>query len=652
MTNQPHEPERPAAEAVSPTDGARYRSLVESMFEGVAHCRMLFEQGQPQDFIYLEVNPAFEKLTGLKDVVGKRVTEVIPGIKESHPELFQVYGRVALTGRPEKFEIYLDALKAWLSVSVCGTEPECFTVVFENITERKQAVEALQESERRYRLLFNSLSDATFVHGELQAKESPPGFIEVNDAACQRLGYTREELLQQSPAGIDAQGRFAFSEALEKIQAREPAVWEGVHVTKDGQQFPVEISSRLLHLNGRKIFLSTARDISERNKAKLEIERLAAFPRLNPFPVLELTATGEISYLNDAAGAIARGLGLDSPAQMLPPNTAALVRECLAAGAPKLRVEARTGPRVFSWSFFPVQPTSLVHCYGGDITDLKQAETAHTRLAAIVESSDDAILSKDLDDTITSWNLGAERLFGYRAAEIIGRSFKLLVPPEGQEEEDAIMAKTRAGERVDHLETVRLTKDGRRLDVSVTNSPLKDDAGRIIGASKIMRDITERKGAGEALRESEARLRMFYEAAFAGIIISDHGIFVDVNPRLVQLLGYGASELIGRKVVDIVAPEDKALVQQHIDAGFEMPYESRLVRKDGVVIHAETQARHCLRLGRRMRVTAVYDITARRQMEEKVSRLLQQEQAILDVAPVGITLNKGRIVEWANPAHL
>ena len=142
-----------------------------------------------------------------------------------------------------------------------------------------------------------------------------------------------------------------------------------------------------------------------------------------------------------------------------------------------------------------------------DVSEQKRVEEAQARLAAIVESSDDAILSKDLDGSITSWNVGAERLFGYRAEEIIGRSIRLLLPAERQEEEDKIMACLRAGERVEHFETIRLAKEGRPVPVSVTSSPLKDAGGRIIGASKIIRNITERKQAEEAEQQLNAELR-------------------------------------------------------------------------------------------------------------------------------------------------
>lgn len=123
----------------------RYRSLFENMSEGLAYCRMIFENDRPQDFIYLEVNSAFEKLTGLKNVVGRKVTEVIPGIRESNPELFDIYGRVALTGKPESFEMFVEALKMWFSISVYSPERGFFVAVFDVITERKRAEGALRQ---------------------------------------------------------------------------------------------------------------------------------------------------------------------------------------------------------------------------------------------------------------------------------------------------------------------------------------------------------------------------------------------------------------------------------------------------------------------------------------------------------------------------
>lgn len=134
-----------------------YRSLFENMLNGFAYCKMIFEHGQPRDFTYLAVNKAFEKQTGLKDITGKKVSEAIPGIYETDPHIFEIYGRVALTGIPEQFETYVSALKMWFSVSVYSPRKEYFVAVFDVITERKIAEEKLLKS---YESLKKTLNDA------------------------------------------------------------------------------------------------------------------------------------------------------------------------------------------------------------------------------------------------------------------------------------------------------------------------------------------------------------------------------------------------------------------------------------------------------------------------------------------------------------
>jgi PAS domain S-box-containing protein len=140
-----------------------------------------------------------------------------------------------------------------------------------------------------------------------------------------------------------------------------------------------------------------------------------------------------------------------------------------------------------------------------DITEQRRAELTRGWLAAIIESSDDAIVSKTLDGRITSWNPGAVRLFGYEPEEIIGQPITTIVPPELYDEEAEVLARLRRGERVEHFETIRMAKDGRRIDVSLTVSPVRDEEGTIVGASKIARDIGDRKRAERLLREAERR---------------------------------------------------------------------------------------------------------------------------------------------------
>ncbi|MEA3191200.1 MAG: hypothetical protein QOD77_1782 [Thermoplasmata archaeon] len=161
------------------------------------------------------------------------------------------------------------------------------------------------------------------------------------------------------------------------------------------------------------------------------------------------------------------------------------------------------------------------------------ASLAH--LAAIVEGSDDAIVSKDLDGRILSWNRGAQQMFGYTAAEAIGKPMTILFPAGREGEEDAILANIRAGHKVDHYETVRRRKDGRLIDVSVTVSPIRDATGRVVAASKVARDITHRKRAEEALRHSNERLRQLDDERREMLNAVAHELLTPLTPILLQL---------------------------------------------------------------------------------------------------------------------
>ncbi len=168
-----------------------------------------------------------------------------------------------------------------------------------------------------------------------------------------------------------------------------------------------------------------------------------------------------------------------------------------------------------------------------DITERKNAERATSLLASIVGSSDDAIISKNLDGRITSWNNSAERIFGYTADEAIGHQITMLIPPGRLNEEVAILERLQRGERVDHFETVRVTKDGKEPNVSLTISPVKDHEGRVIGASKVARDITERKQVEEELRIREERLRVLAGGLENQVRVRTHQL-VQRNTEILQ----------------------------------------------------------------------------------------------------------------------
>src|SRR5689334_15598941 len=151
-----------------------------------------------------------------------------------------------------------------------------------------------------------------------------------------------------------------------------------------------------------------------------------------------------------------------------------------------------------------------------EFNDLKSPELASYWLSAIIESAEDAIISKTLEGIITSWNKGAQRVFGYTADEVIGKSITILIPEGHLDEEPQILARLRAGDRIEHYETVRVRKDGKLIDISLTVSPIRGPHGQIIGASKIARDITEQKQARRELDEASERLKLALDAARLG----------------------------------------------------------------------------------------------------------------------------------------
>src|SRR5436853_7565688 len=182
------------------------------------------------------------------------------------------------------------------------------------------------------------------------------------------------------------------------------------------------------------------------------------------------------------------------------------------------------------------QPTIITPLVA--ITEFVGAREAHARLAAIVQSSEDAVFAKSLTGEILTWNAGAERMYGYSASEAVGQQVEMLVPEDRRKEFERIMARLRNGEKLELLETVRLRKDGRKIVVSLAVSPLRDGAGRPIGGSTIARDITESKRTEQLDRRSEARFRQLFEvAADATFLIDRRDTILDANPAGAGMVG-------------------------------------------------------------------------------------------------------------------
>ncbi|MBN1873814.1 MAG: PAS domain S-box protein [Anaerolineae bacterium] len=234
--------------------------------------------------------------------------------------------------------------------------------------------------------------------------------------------------------------------------------------------------------------------------------------------------------------------------------------------------------RRYDGSVIWVRETSHVICdaegriigYEGsveDITARRQAEETQSLLAAIVASSDDAIIGKALDGTIRSWNVGAERIYGYRAEDVIGQSITILLPPDRIGEVDEILDKIARGEHIDHFETERITKDRRRIFISLTVSPIQDSTGKVSGASVIARDITRRRATAIALQQERDFAESLIDTAQTIILVLDlQGRIVRFNPYMEDLSGYRLEEVQGKDWFDAFLPGNNHV---HIRALFQ-----------------------------------------------------------------------------------
>jgi PAS domain S-box-containing protein len=276
----------------------------------------------------------------------------------------------------------------------------------------------------------------------------------------------------------------------------------------------------------------------------------------------------------------------------------------------------------------------------------QRAEELRVRHATVVESSNDAIVTKTLEGVITDWNLAAQRMFGYSEEEAVGQPITLVIPPELQHEEVEILRRVRAGERIEHYETQRVSKDGKTIDVSITVSPMKDAAGRITGASKIARDITENKRREAALRESEERFRLAMSNVASGVYTLDpNGLVTYVNPAAETMLGWTSAELLGRQMHDATHykhpdgspfPASECPGLQVVQNSIERrEQEDTFIRKDGSFLPVVYSASPLRTEGRTVGIVVGFrDDTLRRESERAVRESEERFRLLANTAPV------------------
>ena len=528
----------------------------------------------------------------------------------------------------------------------------------------------------RYRDLLENAIDMVYT------RDRQGNFTSVNNTIVRVLGYTREELLQMNIAELVAPEhqelvRQAMDTAREETT---PDQTELEVVTKYGARVAVEIRSRLLYENGKVVGVQgIARNVTERKRVEQQVRLQAAALEAAAMAIAIADRDGSFLWVNPTFTALS-GYTLE---EVIGKNPRLLIS---GKHAPEFYRDMRDtilSGRVWSGEIVnrrkdgtlydeeltvtPVCDTSqqITHfvAIGQNISVRKQAEQVRLRLAAIAECSNDAITGLSPQGSITNWNRGAEMLYGYRAEEMLGQPVSKLVPADREEELLELIACVRQGEQITNFETVRLSKDGRRIPVALSLSPLKNARGEVVGSASVARDMTQRLQAEEALRQSEEKYRsIVLNMPDVVWTIDSNGRVVFVSPNVEKLSGYTAEEIYRQGMEILFAtmhPLDVAAMRQALDCAFRdhqpREIEYRGSCKDGGWIWVRARTVGALEKDGVQHLQGLLsDITERKAAEQALQESQSRLQAIVDSVQTGIVIidpETRQIVE-ANPVAL
>jgi two-component system cell cycle sensor histidine kinase/response regulator CckA len=413
-----------------------------------------------------------------------------------------------------------------------------------------------EEAQYLYDLLANHSRDIILV-----VRYNDGQILEANVAATNSYGYGHEEMLALSIRDLRSPETQTLTN-YQMTQANDRGIlFETVHRRKDGSTFPVEVSSQGAIINGTPTLISVIRDISDRRRAEAEIQKLAKFPGENPNPVMRVSKDGILLYANQAsAGLLESWHG--TIGQQLPQLWSKIMRKTQEIGLPQ-EEEAACGERVFSLVFTPIRDDGYVNVYGYDITERKRAEAARqvseARLAGIINSAMDAIISVDKEQHIVLFNAAAEKMFGYRAAEMLGQRLDYLIPDRFYETHQKYMdAFERSGVSIQAMgrssDIIGRRANGEEFPLEASISQIEVAGAKFY--TVIHRDITERQQAEAALQESEERFRLFMDnSPTTAWIKDDQGRYVYFNQTYENRFGLRLEEWRGKTDWEMWPPE-------------------------------------------------------------------------------------------------
>jgi two-component system cell cycle sensor histidine kinase/response regulator CckA len=648
----------------------RYRRLFEAAKDGILILDA--DSGAITD-----ANPFIREILGYspEDLIGKRLWEIgaffdVVASKAAFEELqrkeYIRYENLPLQtkdGQLREVEfisnVYMIDLKKVIQCNI------------RNITKRREAIKAIEESEVRYRRLFESAKDGILI---LDAETGK--IIDANPFLLKIINYPQDEVIGKELWEIGSfKEIIANQDTFRKLQHQEYVRYEHLLLqNKSGVTIHVEFISNFYFMNERKVIQCNIRDITERNRAEVDIRRMATVVRDSNDAITIQDFEGRITAWNRGAvlmyGYSEEEALLANIERLTIPEKVEEQKDFtrrLLAGEKLSSFETKRmtkdGRVLDVW----MTVTKLMDDAGKpigiasterDITERKWAEKKVTQLAAIVQSSEDAIIGKSLDGIIMSWNKGAEKIYGYTESEVIGKSISLLISPGNEDKMSGILNRIRSGEFIEHYEIARRRKDGREIQMSLTISPIRDPEGKIIAASTIGRDITKRKQTEVAMRESEERYRgifenvqdVYYEALIDGTILE-----VSPSIELMTKGQYNRDDLIGKSMYDFysIAGGRQTLLSLLQERGSVSDYEITLKNRDGSQVPCSISAKIQLDVqGTPLKIIgSMRDITERKRIEEelKFKNIILSTQQEVSIDGILVIDENGKILTYNPP---
>jgi PAS domain S-box-containing protein len=569
---------RKQAEEMRKVSEEKYRSLFENMLNGFMYCKVILEYGKPVDFIFLEVNKSFESLTGLKNVIGKKGSEIIPGIRKYDPQMFEAYDRVVLTGKPEIFETYIRAMNIWVSVSIFSPQKEYCIAIFDVITERIIAEKDLEFERKRLRTLVETMPDIVVL------KDTSGVYLLCNPEYEKFYGKRESELVGKTDYDfVDKEKADKYKNIDSDVLRNNKSVVikEEIVYASDGHKAVVElIKTPIIGSTGKTIgILTIGRNITEQteyaNQFKKERDYVVNILESMSDAFVALDDNWCYTYMNEKAGLIFNR----NPKEMIGKHIWTEFPEGI--GQPfHLAYDKAMREKIFvtleeyyppynKWFENYINPidNGLI-IFFKDVTERKKAElkieNERKRLQTLVETIPDPVFLKDPNGVYLLCNHAYEMLFGIKVLDIIGKTDYDVVPQEVADKfrkNDLDVLKE--NKSIIFFEEVKFSGSERKAFFESSKTPMYDAEGKLVGVLGVAREITKLMETNKALEESEAKLKEAQCIAKVGRweinLSTNHLIWSDESYNIFEM-NKDKSALSYDIFLDAIHPDDRETV--------------------------------------------------------------------------------------------